>query len=48
MWAYDAGFSAGGLADGVVFITPIRRGINPNDQDANDEPLSPFVIGGFH
>ncbi len=35
MW-HTTRISAGGLADGVVFITPIRRGINPNDQDANE------------
>jgi Domain of unknown function (DUF4249) len=42
--AYDAGFSAGS-ADGVVFITPIRRGINSNDRDSNDKPISPIVPG---
>lgn len=43
--AYDASFSAGGATDGVQFITPIRRGINPNDNDANGNPLSPFLPG---
>lgn len=43
--AYDAGFSAGGNFDGVTFITPIRQGINPFEQDDNDEPLSPFLPG---
>src|SRR5258706_6732396 len=28
--AYDAGFSAGGDADGVEFLPPIRRGITPD------------------
>ncbi|MCA6432077.1 MAG: DUF4249 domain-containing protein [Cytophagales bacterium] len=41
--AYDAGFSAGGKIDGFIFITPIRRGINPNDTDANDAAVSPYV-----
>ncbi len=43
--AYDAGFSAGGNFDGVTFITPIRQGINPFDQDDNDEFLSPYLPG---
>ncbi len=43
--AYDAGFSAGGNFDHVAFITPIRRGINPNDTDANDKALSPYLPG---
>ena len=43
--AYDAGFSAGGETDGVTFITPIRRGINSNDQDANGRNLSPIQSG---
>lgn len=43
--AYDAGFSAGGNFDGVTFITPIRQGINPFDQDENDEFLSPYLPG---
>ncbi len=43
--AYDAGFSAGGNFDGVTFITPKRRGINPNDVDENDKVLSPYQLG---
>lgn len=43
--AYDAGFSAGGLTDGVVFITPLRRGINAKDKDSNGKSLSPFLAG---
>ncbi|MEQ8302549.1 MAG: DUF4249 domain-containing protein [Cyclobacteriaceae bacterium] len=43
--AYDAGFSAGGNFDGVAFITPIRRGVNPNEVDENDEALSPYQPG---
>ncbi|MEP2668186.1 MAG: DUF4249 domain-containing protein [Cyclobacteriaceae bacterium] len=43
--AYDAGFSAGGNFDGVTFITPIRRGINPFEEDENEEFVSPYVPG---
>lgn len=43
--AYDAGFSPGGETDGVTFITPIRRGINSNDNDVNGKRLSPIVTG---
>lgn len=43
--AYDAGFSAGGSFDGITFIPPIRGRINPNDKDANDKALSPYVPG---
>lgn len=43
--AYDAGFSAGGNFDGVTFITPKRRGVNPNEVDENDEAISPYQPG---
>jgi hypothetical protein len=43
--AYDAGFSAGGNLDGVTFISPIRRGINPFDVDEDDAPISPYDEG---
>jgi hypothetical protein len=43
--AYDAGFSAGGSFDGITFIPPIRGRINPNDKDANDKALSPYIPG---
>lgn len=43
--AYDAGFSAGGNVDGLVFIQPIRDSINPFDQDDNDDFLSPYSPG---
>lgn len=43
--AYDAGFSAGGSFDGITFIPPIRGRINPNDKDANDKAVSPYVPG---
>jgi Domain of unknown function (DUF4249) len=43
--AFDAGFSAGGNFDGVTFITPKRRGVNPNDVDADDKAISPYQPG---
>jgi hypothetical protein len=43
--AFDAGFSAGSLVDGITFIQPIRDGINPFEQDENDEFLSPYAPG---
>ncbi|MBX7125895.1 MAG: DUF4249 domain-containing protein [Cyclobacteriaceae bacterium] len=44
--AYDAGFSAGSLTDGVTFISPIRTGINPNETAQNGkEPPSPYTPG---
>ncbi|MCK6618170.1 MAG: DUF4249 domain-containing protein [Cyclobacteriaceae bacterium] len=43
--AYDAGFSRGGNFSGVVFIAPIRTGINPFDQDKDGNFLSPYVVG---
>lgn len=43
--AYDAGFSAGGNIDGLVFITPIRENINPTDEADGDDMmfLPPYV-----
>ncbi|NJN25878.1 MAG: DUF4249 domain-containing protein [Cyclobacteriaceae bacterium] len=43
--SYDAGGSPGALVDGLVLIQPIRDGINPFDQDENDEFLSPYAPG---
>jgi hypothetical protein len=43
--AYDAGFSRGGNFSGVPFIAPIRRAINPFDQDSDKNFLSPYVVG---
>lgn len=43
--AYDAGFSAGSLTDGVTFIAPIRRGVNARDKDASGKALSPIAEG---
>ncbi len=43
--AYDAGFSEGGDVDGLIFIPPIRDGINPFEEDENDDFVSPFEDG---
>ncbi len=43
--SYDAGGSPGATVDGIVFIQPIRDGINPFDQDENDDFLSPYEPG---
>jgi hypothetical protein len=43
--AYDAGGSPGATVDGIPFIQPIRDGINPFDQDENDDFLPPFEPG---
>ena len=43
--AYDAGFSGGSEVDGITFVQPIRDGINPFEQDENDEFLSPYAPG---
>jgi hypothetical protein len=42
--AYDAGLSAGGEADGVTFLLPIRRGITPDRSNQTGDP-SPFWPG---
>lgn len=45
--AWDAGFSAGGAIDGLIFIPPIRDAINPFDEkeENEDEFYSPFEDG---
>jgi hypothetical protein len=45
--AYDAGFSPGGNADGLVFIQPIRFGVNPFDEnpDVANEFIPPYSVG---
>jgi hypothetical protein len=43
--SYDAGGSPGAIVDGLVFIQPIRDGINPFDQDENDDFLPPYEPG---
>ncbi len=45
--AYDAAFTKGSNFDGYTFIQPIRNGINPNDVDADDKPLSPYIPGDY-
>ncbi len=42
--AYDAGISAGGDADGVEFLPPIRRGITPDNSNVSGNP-SPYWPG---
>lgn len=43
--AYDAGFSKGSNFNGVAFIAPIRRAINPFDEDDDGNIKSPYVVG---
>jgi len=43
--AFDAGFTSGSVVDGITFIQPIRDGVNPFDQDENDNFLSPYEPG---
>lgn len=43
--AFDSGFSEGGNIDGLIFITPIREGINPEETDENDNALPPYDLG---
>lgn len=43
--SYDAGGSPGAVVDGIIFIQPIRDGINPFDQDENDDFLPPYEPG---
>jgi len=42
--AYDAGLSAGGDADGVEFLPPVRRGITPDNSGSSSNP-SPYWPG---
>jgi hypothetical protein len=43
--AYDAGFSKGGNFNGVPFIVPIRRAINPFDEADDGTIKSPYALG---
>jgi len=43
--SFDAGGSPGAIVDGVQFIQPIRDGINPFDQDEDDNFLPPYEPG---
>lgn len=42
--AYDAAQSEGSNVDGVTFTSPIRQGINANDEDDDGFPVSPLNI----
>jgi len=43
--AWDAGFSAGGAIDGLIFIPPIRDAVNPIDEKEGEKDVfaSPFA-----
>ncbi len=43
--SYDAGGSPGATVDGIVFIQPVRDGINPFEQDEADNFLPPYQPG---
>jgi hypothetical protein len=43
--AYDAGTSKDENFDGATFILPIRLGINPQDEDEDEEELPPYGRG---
>lgn len=43
--AYDAGFSAGGELDSIIFIQPIRTAINPFDANDDGLALPPYTMG---
>lgn len=43
--AFDAGFNEGSLVDGITFVQPVREGINPFDQDENDDFIPPYEPG---
>ena len=42
--SFDGAFSEDGNADGLVFIQPIRDGINPFEQDEDDRFIPPFLL----
>lgn len=42
---YDAGGTPGATVDGIPFIQPVRDGINPFEQDEDDNFLSPYAPG---
>ena len=42
---YDATFDAGNNLDGIQFIFPIRRGINPIPDEFNDDTPPPYMPG---
>lgn len=42
---FDGAFDDGLNLDGLIFITPIREAINPEETDADDNPLPPYELG---
>ncbi len=43
--SYDAGGTPGATVDGIIFIQPVRDGINPFEQDEDNNFLSPYAPG---
>lgn len=43
--AFDAGFSNGGSVDGLIFIPPIRFGVNSFEEDENGDFQAPYLPG---
>lgn len=43
--AYDAAKTETNGYDGVTFISAVRRGINANETDDDDKPVSPLSVG---
>ncbi|MEM9324036.1 MAG: DUF4249 domain-containing protein [Bacteroidota bacterium] len=45
--AFDAGFSQGGVVDGLIFIQPIRDGVNEFEESEEDDGMirSPYTFG---
>jgi Domain of unknown function (DUF4249) len=42
--SYDGGLAAGSGNDGRFFLPPIRAGVNPRDEDADGNALSPYQV----
>jgi hypothetical protein len=42
--SYDGGLAAGSGNDGKFFLPPIRSGVNPRDEDADGNALSPYAV----
>jgi len=43
--AFDAGFSSGGSIDGLIFIPPIRFGVNSFEEDDAGDLQAPYLPG---
>ena len=43
--AFDAGFSNGGSIDNLIFIPPIRFGVNSFEENEDGELQAPFLAG---